>query len=175
MAAGYTNLADLARARGRLAEARDGYDRAIALRERLARDHPETPSYRSELADSHRRRGLAQAGPGRPVRRRGRRPAGAGALDGLPSRSGEEWFESACARAALAGLAGRAGSGVPAAEGRHEADAAMARCTRRSRWATTALDAYRNEDALDPLRNREDFRLLMMDLAFPEPVFARGE
>jgi hypothetical protein len=31
---------------------------------------------------------------------------------GLPSRSGEEWFEIACTRAALAGLAGRAGSGV---------------------------------------------------------------
>ena len=36
-------------------------------------------------------------------------------------------------------------------------------------------DAYRTEDALDPLRGRDDFRLLMMDLAFPAEAFARGE
>jgi hypothetical protein len=33
-------------------------------------------------------------------------------------------------------------------------------------------DAYRTEDALDPLRGRADFRLLMMDLAFPVDPFA---
>jgi hypothetical protein len=33
-------------------------------------------------------------------------------------------------------------------------------------------DAYRTEDALDPLRGREDFKLLMMDLAFPVEPFA---
>ena len=32
-------------------------------------------------------------------------------------------------------------------------------------------NAYRTEDALDPLRGREDFKLLMMDLTFPaEPL-----
>ena len=34
-------------------------------------------------------------------------------------------------------------------------------------------DAYRAEDALDPLRGHEDFRLLMMDLAFPAKPFAK--
>jgi eukaryotic-like serine/threonine-protein kinase len=33
-------------------------------------------------------------------------------------------------------------------------------------------DAFRNDDALDPLRNRPDFRLLMMDLAMPDDPFA---
>lgn len=34
-----------------------------------------------------------------------------------------------------------------------------------------SLDAYRTEDALDRLRNRDDFRLLMMELAMPaEPL-----
>ena len=37
------------------------------------------------------------------------------------------------------------------------------------------LDAYRTEDALVPLRDRQDFRALLMDLAFPEEVFARSE
>ena len=36
------------------------------------------------------------------------------------------------------------------------------------------LDAYRNEDALDPLRDRDDFRLLMMDVAMPAEAFTPG-
>jgi hypothetical protein len=32
--------------------------------------------------------------------------------------------------------------------------------------------SYRTEDALDPLRSRDDFRLLMMDLEFPSDPFA---
>ena len=31
---------------------------------------------------------------------------------------------------------------------------------------------YRAESALDPLRDRDDFRLLMMDLAMPADPFA---
>jgi hypothetical protein len=38
-----------------------------------------------------------------------------------------------------------------------------------------SLDAYRTDDALDPLRGRDDFRLLMLDLAFPAETFARCE
>ena len=33
-------------------------------------------------------------------------------------------------------------------------------------------DALRTEDALDPLRDRLDFRLLLMDLCFPAEPFA---
>ena len=35
-------------------------------------------------------------------------------------------------------------------------------------------DAYRTEEALDPLRDRPDFRLMMMDLAMPVEPFAAG-
>jgi eukaryotic-like serine/threonine-protein kinase len=38
-----------------------------------------------------------------------------------------------------------------------------------------SLDAFRTDDALDPLRDREDFRLLMMDLAMPADPFARSD
>jgi hypothetical protein len=34
------------------------------------------------------------------------------------------------------------------------------------------LDAFRTEDALDPLRGRDDLKLLMMDLAMPADPFA---
>jgi hypothetical protein len=172
VAAAYTNLADLARARGRLAEARDGYDRAIALRERLAGDDPKTPSYRSELAYSPRRRGLAQAALGGASGAAADARRTLGLYDGLPSRSGEEWFETACARAALAGLAGLASSGVSAAEGITEAAAAMAALRRAAAMGHHRLDAYRTEDALVLLRGRDDFKVMMMDLAMPADSFA---
>jgi hypothetical protein len=35
-----------------------------------------------------------------------------------------------------------------------------------------AVNTYRTEDALDPLRSRDDSRLLMMDLEFPSDPFA---
>jgi hypothetical protein len=38
-----------------------------------------------------------------------------------------------------------------------------------------SLDAYRTADELDPLRDRDDFQLLMLDLAFPADAFARRE
>jgi hypothetical protein len=66
----------------------------------------------------------------------------------------------------------RAGSGVSAAEESEEA-------TRAMRWPRRAVGTgYRNanevriESALDPLRPRDDFRLIMMDLAFPAEPFA---
>jgi hypothetical protein len=34
---------------------------------------------------------------------------------------------------------------------------------------------FRAESALDPLRGRDDFQLLMMDLAMPADPFARGD
>jgi hypothetical protein len=86
---------------------------------------------------------------------------------GLPPRSGYE-FETACCHAALAGLAGRAAWG--------EAEAASA-----MEWLQLAVAmGYRNanelriESALDPLRSRRDFQLLMMDVALPADPFARG-
>jgi hypothetical protein len=38
-----------------------------------------------------------------------------------------------------------------------------------------SLDAYRTADALEPLRDRDDFQLLMLDLALPADPFARSE
>ena len=35
-------------------------------------------------------------------------------------------------------------------------------------------DSYQTESALDPLRNRRDFRALMMDLMFPAQPLAKG-
>jgi len=89
----------------------------------------------------------------------------------MPSQTDVDWFEFGCARAALAGLAGRDGSGVSATEGAAEADAAMAPLRKAVAMGYRSPDAYRTEDALDPLRGRDDFKLLMLELAMPAEPF----
>jgi eukaryotic-like serine/threonine-protein kinase len=163
------------RSLGLPAAAKGGYERAIAIRELLIQEEPESTGYRSGLATSLRRRGLARRETGD--------PAGAAAdarralllYGGLPSRSGAEWFETACCHAALAGLAGRDGSGVSAAAAASEAEKAMALLSQAVTMDYRSAAVFRAESALDPLRNRPDLRILMMDLAFPAEPFARDE
>ena len=95
--------------------------------------------------------------------------------DGSKSLTGEHTFFLACCHAGLAGLAGRPGSGVSAAEGADQAEKAMAVLRQAVAMGYRNPDAYRTESALDPLRNRPDFRVLMMDLVFPAEPFARGD
>jgi serine/threonine-protein kinase len=175
LAGGHTNLADVVRSLGRPAEARDGYDRAIAIGEALAREVPESTTYRSHLAGTLRRRGLARRDLGDPAGAVADARRALGIYDGLESRSGEEWYETACCHAALAGLAGSAGLGVSAGEGPAEADRTMERLRRAVAMGYRDPDAFRTEPALSPLRGREDFRLLLMDLSMPSDPFGRRE
>jgi eukaryotic-like serine/threonine-protein kinase len=69
-------------------------------------------------------------------------------------------------------MASRAGSGVSAAEAVIEADAAMALFRKAIEMGYRAVYTYRDEDVLDSLRSRDDFRLLMMNLAMPVEPFA---
>jgi hypothetical protein len=157
---------------GRPAEARDGCDQAIAIREALVREVPKVPEYRSRLAYSYRRRGLARGDLGDPAGAAADARRAVALGEGLPSRTGQGWFQTACARAALAGLAGRSGSGVSAAEAVTEADATMALLRRAVAMGDRSPDEFRTEAALDPLRSRDDFSLLMRDLEFPSDPLA---
>jgi serine/threonine-protein kinase len=62
-----------------------------------------------------------------------------------------------------------------AAAAASEADQAMALLTKAVGSGFRNPNAFLTESALGPLRNRPDFELLMMDLAFPAKPFARGE
>jgi eukaryotic-like serine/threonine-protein kinase len=163
-------LGDVIRALGRPAEARDDYERAIAIHERLVKENP-NPWYRSLLAQSLRRRGLAlrelgdSAGGAADTRR------ALGLYDGLASRSGEDWFGTACCHAALAALTGRGGTGVSAEQGKAEADRAMALLRKSVELGYRNTAAFRTETALDPLRKREEFTKLLerLEKDSPEP------
>ena len=93
--------------------------------------------------------------------------------DANKSLDGEHTFFLACCHAGLAGLAGRPGSGVSAGERADQAEKAMAVLRQAVTMGYRNPDACRTESALDPLRDRPDFRLLLLDLGFSANPFAR--
>jgi tetratricopeptide (TPR) repeat protein len=162
------NLGDVVLSVGRFAEARGYYERAIALEEPQVREEPTIAVHRYDLACLMRRRGLTLVHLGD--------PAGASAdirralslFNDQPAGSGSE-LETACAFASLAGQAGRAGSGVSAAEGEAEAAKAMEWLQRLVACGYRNTNQIRIESALDPLRNRTDFKKLMAALEKAPP------
>jgi serine/threonine-protein kinase len=168
-----TNTADVFRRSGRLDEALAACERALAVREPLVVAHPEVPWYRACLGETYLRLGQ--------VRFDMKNLAGAAAAwkrgrqhyEANKSLIGEQTFFLACCRAGLAGIADQPGSGVSVAEGVDQAAKAMDVLRQAVTKGYRNSDSYRTESALDPLRNRPDFRALMMDLVFPTKPFAQ--
>ncbi len=166
------NLGDVARSLGRAAEAKGAYKRAISLNERKLQEDPTNVGSRWTLAELLHGRALALrylgdfAGAAADTRRAQR------LFEGLSYLSGPDLFLRACSHAALAGLAGRPGSGVTPAEDEAEADKAIEVLRRAVAMGYRNANELRIESALDPLRNRPDFRLLMRDVVFPAEPFA---
>jgi hypothetical protein len=168
------SISDVLLRLGRPAEARDGYDRAVAIIEPPARENPKVPVYRNCLAKGLQGRAMARLALGDPAGAAADIRRALGIWDGLPKRSHEEWFATACCHAALAGLAGRDGSGVSLGATASEADTAITLLIKAVGLGYRNADAFRTERALDSLRARPDFRLLTMDLAMPPDPFSKG-
>ena len=168
-----TNMATLYLRLGRPEEARPRCERAVALRDVLVSDHPNIPRYRKELAETLLRFGQ--------VRQAERDLAGASAdwrrasalFQAVPGLDSENVFFHAGCHALLSSLAGLPGSKVSSGEGRSEADQAMALLKDAAAMGYRNLDYYRIESALNPLRDRPDFRALISDLAFPAKPLAQ--
>jgi tetratricopeptide (TPR) repeat protein len=163
----HTFLSVVLRRFGRASEALDHAERAVAAREALIKMDPGV----AREAEQYLNRGLARRALGDTT------GAAADIRRALGMRTKErpwgawEYFDHALFHAALAGLAGQDGSGVSASEGASEAEAAMA-LLRQAVGLAYRSAAFRYDDALDPLRRRDDFKLLMMDLAMPADPFA---
>lgn len=88
--------------------------------------------------------------------------------------SPESRYDLARSHALLASLAVETGSGVSPPEGRADADRAITELNR------VVTDGYRNptmdtEADFDSLRSWPDFRIVMLDLTFPDNPFARPD
>jgi hypothetical protein len=90
------------------------------------------------------------------------------------NKDDELWWEQACGHAALASLSEVPGSGLSARLGLAEADRAMVllqeRVIARARW----FEEYRDDPALAALRDRADFKLLLLDRAMPADPLSHG-
>ena len=159
---------------GRPSEARAMSERAVAIHEALAREDPEKPIHRWQLAESYLRLGQSRevtgdrAGAGDDWRR------AAAILRSIPDLEAELTFIHGCCHAKLAGLASHDDAGISADEASSHAETAMALLAKAAGMGYRDAGSFRNESALDPLRSRDDFRLLMMDLDFPTEAFVGG-
>ena len=81
--------------------------------------------------------------------------------------NGEETFFRGCCHAGLSGLSVQRGSGVSAKEGSDQAQSAIDWVRRAVFAGYTNPDAYRYESALDPVRDRPEFKKVMTDLKKP--------
>jgi serine/threonine-protein kinase len=165
-------LGDAARSHGNIALAKESYERAIALMEPRIRDDPTNKRYRIALADFTWRRGITLGLRGDPSGAATNIRRALKICDGLTPEHGLDWYNVSCCHAALAGLAGVARSGVSAAEAARAADKAMELLTQSVKLGIRNTNEFRIESALDSLRERRDFRLLMIDAAFPLEPFA---
>jgi serine/threonine protein kinase/tetratricopeptide (TPR) repeat protein len=166
------NTANLLRRSGKLDEALAACEHARALRGPLVEAHPESPRYRAGLGETYLRLGQVRCDMGDLAGAADAWKRACAHFDGTGSLDPELTFLRACGHACLASLAGRPGSGASAAEGADRSETAMAVLRRAVAMGYRDANAYRTESALDPLRDRDDFRLLMMDLAMPADPFA---
>jgi tetratricopeptide (TPR) repeat protein len=160
------NLGDVLRVRGKLDEARNCYEQAIAAVGPAAADRPASYNKRSRLAYSLRRHGLALRDLGDQARAAAETKQALLLLDGLPP-SPWNLFEAACCHAALASMARRSGSDVSAVEGEQEFAKAMDWLRRAVANGFRNMNLLRIESALDPLRDRDDFKKLIIDPRIP--------
>lgn len=160
---------------GRAAEARERCERAVRLGERLIQESPTNQTYHRQLAISLRVRGLASRALGDPAGAAADSRRAIGLYEAMPSRSGEEWFETAICRAMLADLGGVANSTVTAAEGRSEADAAMALLRKALAMGYRNVPEILEESGFKSLHARSDYQLLIMDLVMPTDPFSAAK
>jgi eukaryotic-like serine/threonine-protein kinase len=168
------NIAEIQRRRKRLADARKSCDEAIAIRKALMEEEaPEALGYRIRMGECLLRSGQVRLAAGDYSGAATDFHRAIASSKELTWRGGEpEMFLAGC-HAMLSRLAGTEASGVPASEKSVQVENAMAILRR------IVADGYHDyvlsiESSLDPLRDREDFKLLMRDLAFPKNPFARG-
>ncbi len=144
---------------GRTDEARAALEEAIPILTSLIKRRPDRPEYVAELAHGYLRKGQLRKAAGDT-------PGAVADWKRAIERyktihsllSGPQTFQSACCHAALSGAA------TQPALASAEAEQAMELLKKATGMSYRSPDTFRTEPALDPLRNRDDFKKLMADL-----------
>ena len=131
-----------------------------------------TLQWRAVLGEALLRRGQARLAVSDPAGSAADWRRAVATFEAMPPRDPEAAFLEACCHAMLAGSAGRIGSRVPSGDGPIEASRAMDILRQAIAIGFRNGRRYRTSRALGPLRDRDDFRLLIMDLAMPDRPLA---
>jgi hypothetical protein len=157
---------------GEPAEALAALEKGLAIRQALADANPAVTGCRRDLAISLSMIGKLRQAGGHVAEAAGAYRKALAILERLPVLPPYDHFNVAMIHAGLAGIAPRPGSGLSAAAGRAEADRAMTSLRRAVDGGSRPPAHELAAPEFDPLRSRADFRLLLMDLAFPKDPFA---
>ena len=166
------NISEIRRRQGRLADARENCDDAIAIREAVIKEFPEVLGYRVRLGECVLRSGQLRLAAGDIPGAAADWHRAALFYERLGYRLGEmATFEAGC-HAMLSSVAGMSGSGVSATDRGVEVEKAMAILRGLVAGGYHAPE-LRSESCLDPLRGLPEFQLLMRDVDFPVWPFVR--
>ncbi len=170
LAGAYLNIADLLSTIGKPSEALTWSEKALSIQRKMV--DAELSDSRYSLAVGIRHHGIALLKCSRPTEAVRAFREAIGLLEGLESPTSGAIYDLACVQSLLSAVTSDPGSGLTAHDGQAEADQAM-KSLGRAVAAGWKDRAHMNADTdLDPLRNRNDFRALMMDLALPTKPFA---
>jgi tetratricopeptide (TPR) repeat protein len=158
---------------GTPAEAKACYERALAILARLIDAQPVlTDRLQDFLVFGWKGLGATQQATGQPAAAVASWRRAIATDERARTSQGETLYSLAGCHAQLGGIAGVAGSGVPASEGRVELDTAMALLRRAADAGFGNVYWMRRDPDLDPLRARPNFQAMMADLAFPAQAFS---
>jgi serine/threonine protein kinase/tetratricopeptide (TPR) repeat protein len=156
---------------GRIALAHTAAEEAVVLVEAVL-EQDRALFWRAVLGEALLRRGQARLALGDPAGSVADWRRAVATFDAMPPRDPEAAFLEACCHAMLAGAAGQVRSSLPPGAGPIEASRAIDILRHAVSIGFHNARRYRTEPALEPLRDRHDFRLLIMDLAMPDQTFA---
>jgi eukaryotic-like serine/threonine-protein kinase len=151
--------------------------RALEIKERLAKAHPELAELPGYVSMTLTDVGITWGRLGRTDEALKSFLRSAEILESLPEKSPYNHYSLACAYAQISTVARPDGSGIGVAleeVRRYYVDRAVASLRRAIDLGFIDLPRFRNEVDLDPIRSHEDFRLLMLDLAMPADPLARA-
>jgi serine/threonine-protein kinase len=166
-------LGDDLRLGGRVAAAMDLYTRAVAILEQLTKADPTVIQYQGYLLQGLKGLGASQLAAGRPADAVSTWRRALEIEKRMTFEFGETLYYLAGCHSLLGAVAGAPGSPVSAEEGQAERDRAMLTLRRAIAAGYTPVQWMRRDPDLDSLRSREDFQLLLKNLATSENPGAR--
>jgi tetratricopeptide (TPR) repeat protein len=150
-------------ASGKTAEALAACEEALAIRQKASDDQPTLAWARWKLANNHLALGVVQRRAGRPAQAVASFRSAIALIERLPTLTPRNHYGLACCHAQLAGVAAEAGLGLTAEQGVAEAERAMA-ALKLAYAGGFGIAPLLADVALDTLRPREDFRMLVREV-----------